>query len=117
MVGYSLDPAKNSKQIDMTIMERLGEGAQFKGLYKLDNDTLEVCYYLDPDHFRCFVEGPMTPELEVQLSILVREYKTDAELLSPHAREGRGAHEGACTMYALSYLGAAQGEFTEIGFL
>jgi hypothetical protein len=45
----------------MTIVERFGEGAEFKGLYKLDNDKLEVFYYLDLDRFRYFAEGPMIP--------------------------------------------------------
>jgi uncharacterized protein (TIGR03067 family) len=46
-LSYSLDPAKSPKQIDMEVTEGFGTGARFKGIYKLEKGTLEVCYYLE----------------------------------------------------------------------
>ena len=44
----------------------------------------------DPQRFSYWADDPLTPELEEQFTRLVREYKTDAELLSPHAPEEPG---------------------------
>jgi hypothetical protein len=70
----------------------------------------------EPDRFSYWAEDPLAAELEEQMSILLREYKTDAELLSPHAPEEAGAHDDACTMCALGCLGAATGKIGELLF-
>lgn len=71
----------------------------------------------DPDRFSYWAEDPLAAELEEQMSILLREYKTDAELLSPHAPEEPGAYDDACVMCALGCMGAAQGKVGDILFL
>jgi RNA polymerase sigma factor (sigma-70 family) len=40
-LSYSLDPAKNPKQIDMEMVEGFGTGARYKGIYKLEKGTLK----------------------------------------------------------------------------
>jgi hypothetical protein len=47
--------------------------------------------------------------MEQQSILLDREYKTDRQLLAPHAPEVPGAHDDAPTMLALDTLGAAVG--------
>ena len=71
----------------------------------------------DADRFSYWAEDPLAPELEEQMSILVREYKGEAELLSPHAPEEPGAFDDAQTMCALGCMGAALGKIGEIVFL
>src|SRR5262249_16790306 len=48
-LSYSIDPTKNPRHIDMEIVEGVGTGGRFKGIYKLDKDTLEVSYHLEGD--------------------------------------------------------------------
>jgi hypothetical protein len=48
------------------------------------------------------------------MSILVREYKTDRQLLSPHAPEEPGVHEDAPTMLALGCMAVATGKIGDI---
>lgn len=45
---------------------------------------------------------------------LVREYKTDRQLLGPHTPKEPGAHEDAPPMLALDTLGAAGGGIRSI---
>jgi hypothetical protein len=71
----------------------------------------------DPGRFSFWVDDPLAPELIEQATRLVREYKTDAELLSPHAPEEPGAYDDACSMVALGCLGAANGVVGEIVIL
>ena len=67
-------------------------------LYRPEGDELRFSYPAD---------DALTSEFEEQMTNLLREYKTDRELLSPHAREEPGAHDDAPTMAALGCLGAA----------
>lgn len=48
------------------------------------------------------------------MTILLREYKGEGQLLSPHAPEEPGAHDDAPCMCALGCLGAAQGKIGEM---
>jgi hypothetical protein len=50
------------------------------------------------------------------MTILLREYKTDRELLSPHAPAEPRAHDDAPTMCALGCLGTATGKVGELLF-
>lgn len=77
------------------------------GLFREEGDPLRVSY--PADH-------PLAGELEEQMTILLREYKTDRQLLSPHAPEEPGAHDDAPTMCALGCLGAAAGKLGELVF-
>jgi hypothetical protein len=63
----------------------------------------------DPQRFSFWAGDPLAAELEDQTVNLVREYKTDRQLLSPHAPEDPGAHDDTPTMLALDTLGAAGG--------
>jgi uncharacterized protein (TIGR03067 family) len=47
--SYSLDASKSPKQIDLEIVEGLGTGGKLKGIYKLTEGKLQVCYFLDPE--------------------------------------------------------------------
>jgi hypothetical protein len=71
----------------------------------------------DPARFSFWAEDPLAAELIDQSTRLIREYKTDAELLSPHAPEEPGCYDDACTMAALGSLGAATGMVGEIVIL
>jgi uncharacterized protein (TIGR03067 family) len=42
------DATKTPKQIDLEIVEGLGTGGKLKGIYKLTDGKLQVCYFLDP---------------------------------------------------------------------
>jgi uncharacterized protein (TIGR03067 family) len=42
-IGYKLDPSKKPGHIDLTINEG-GKDAVLKGVYKLEGDTLKVCF-------------------------------------------------------------------------
>jgi uncharacterized protein (TIGR03067 family) len=53
-MGYSLDPAKRPKQIDLII----GEGRVAKGIYLLDGDTLKLCVEKEPGGERPTQFGP-----------------------------------------------------------
>lgn len=68
----------------------------------------------DPLRYSYPAEHALAAELEEQMTILLREYKTDRELLSPHAPEEPGAHDDAPTMGALGCLGAATGQIGSI---
>jgi len=46
-----------------------------------------------------------------------REYKTDRDLLSPHAPEQPGTHDDACSKCALGCMGGATGGVGERLFL
>jgi hypothetical protein len=73
---------------------------------------LEAAIFRDPGdahRFSFWTGDPLAGELEEQRVNLVREYKTDRQLLSPHAPEEPGAHDDAPTMAALDCLGAAVG--------
>ena len=70
----------------------------------------------DPLRFSYWQGEPLAGEIEEQMTILLREYKTDRQLLSPHAPEEPGAHDDAPTMLALGSLGAATGKIGEILF-
>ena len=71
----------------------------------------------DPNRFSYCADDPLTPELVEQSTRLVREFKTDAELLSPHGPEEPGAYDDACSMVALGCLGAANGQVGEVVIL
>jgi len=71
----------------------------------------------DPLRYSYPAGHPLAGELEEQMTILLRVYKTDRELLSPHAPEEPGAHDDAPTMSALCCLGAATGRVGDILFL
>jgi hypothetical protein len=82
--------------------------------------TLEAAIFREPgDPLRLsyWAGDPLAGDLEEQTTTLVREYKTDRQLLSPHAPEEPGAHDDAPTMLALDSLGAAQGRMGDIVFL
>lgn len=51
-LSYSLDPSKTPKQIDLKIVEGRGTGGVLKGIYKLTDGKLQVCYFLDADKGR-----------------------------------------------------------------
>jgi uncharacterized protein (TIGR03067 family) len=42
-----LDPSKSPKTIDVTVTDGLNKGAVMLGIYKIDGDTLKVCF--DPE--------------------------------------------------------------------
>lgn len=63
----------------------------------------------DPNRFSYWIEDPLAAVFEEQSTRLVRECKTDAELLSPHAPEEPGAYDDACSMVALGCLGLRMG--------
>ncbi len=42
--GYKLDKTKKPKHIDITPMSGRGKGKVIKGIYKLEKDTLTICY-------------------------------------------------------------------------
>jgi uncharacterized protein (TIGR03067 family) len=46
-LSYAIDPAKRPRQIDLEIVEGVGTGGRFQGIYQLDKGTLAVCYYLE----------------------------------------------------------------------
>ncbi len=71
----------------------------------------------DPLRFSYWTGDPLAGEMEEQVTILVREYKTDRQLLSPHAPEEPSAHDNAPSMVALGCLGASRGGVGEIVFL
>ncbi len=58
----------------------------------------------------------LSGEIDKHMAILLREYKTDRQLLSPHAPDERGAHADAPPMLALGSLGAATGKVGAIHF-
>lgn len=70
----------------------------------------------DPLRFSYPSDHPLAAELEEQMTALLREYKTERELLSPHAPETPGAYDDAPVMCALGCLGAAQGVVGDILF-
>ena len=70
----------------------------------------------DPLRFSYWFGDPLAGELEEQTTTLIREYKSDRQLLSPHAPEEPGAHDDAPTMLALDCLGAAIGKVGDIVF-
>jgi uncharacterized protein (TIGR03067 family) len=53
-MGYTLDPAKKPKQIDLVI----AEGRAVKGIYLLDGDTLKLCVEKEPGGGRPARFGP-----------------------------------------------------------
>ncbi len=59
----------------------------------------------------------IAPELEEHSTNLVRENRTDAEMLSPHAPEEAGVLDDARSMVALACLGAATGMTGDIVIL
>lgn len=67
----------------------------------------------DPNRCSYWADDPLTPELVEQSNRLVREYKTDAALLSPPGPEEPGAYDDACSMVALGCVGAANGQVGE----
>lgn len=71
-------------------------------LAEVEGSTCSDCYAM---------KGSFTfPNVEKVLQEnLVREYKTDRQLLSPHAPKEPGAHDDAPTMLALDSLGAGGG--------
>lgn len=71
----------------------------------------------DPQRYSYPAEHALAGEFEEQMTILLREYKTDRELLSPHAPEEPGAHDDAPCMAALGCLGAAVGGMGDILFI
>ena len=71
----------------------------------------------DPLRFSYWLEDPLAGELEEQTTTLVREYKTDRQLLSPHAPEEPGAHDDAPSMVAVGCLGVAAGGCGDIVIL
>src|SRR4051812_48440829 len=82
--------------------------------------TWEAALYRDAgdkQRFSYWLDDPLAGELEEQTTILVREYKIDRQLLSPHAPEQPGAHHDAPSMAALGCLGAATGRIGEIVIL
>lgn len=74
-------------------------------LFRPEGDQLRYSYP---------AEDPLTPEFEEQMTILLREYKTDKALLSPHAPEEPGANDDAPSMAALGCMGAAMGRLGDI---
>ena len=68
-------------------------------------------------HLSYPADHPLAAELEEQMCNLLRAYKTDKKLLSPHAPEKPGFHDDACSMLALCALGAARGFTGQIVFL
>lgn len=82
--------------------------------------TLEAAMYRDegdPLRFSYWLDDPLAAEMEEQTTILLREYKTDRQLLSPHAPEEPGANDDAPSMLALGALGAVQGRMSQIVFI
>ena len=71
----------------------------------------------DPLRFSYWTGDPLAGELEEQSTMLVREYKTDRQLLSPHAPEEPGAHDDAPSMVAVGCLGVASGGVGDIVIL
>jgi hypothetical protein len=55
-------------------------------------------------------------EIEQQMTTLIRDYKTDRQLFSPHAPEEPGAHDDAPTILALCSLRATTGKVGDILF-
>lgn len=45
----TLDATKTPKQIDLEIVEGLGKGGKLRGIYKLTDGKLQVCYCLNPE--------------------------------------------------------------------
>lgn len=69
----------------------------------LFRDTADpLCFSYPGNH-------PLTGEFEEQMTILLREYKGDRELLLPHAPEEPGAHDDAPTVAASGCMGSAKG--------
>lgn len=98
----------------------VGEDSLVKFTLESKNEmytTLEAACFRDegdPQRFSYWMDDPLAGELEEQTTTLVREYKTDRQLLSPHAPEQPGAHDDAPTMLALGALGATSGKIGSI---
>lgn len=59
-------------------------------------------------------DDPHTVDFEAQMTELVREYKGDAEFLSPHHPDKPGAHDDAADCVALMLKAASIGELGDI---
>ena len=46
---YTLDTTKTPKQIDLEVAEGIATGAKLRGIYKLSEDKLQVCYFINPE--------------------------------------------------------------------
>ncbi len=71
----------------------------------------------DPLAFSYSAYHPLAGELEKQTTQLLREYKMDAQYLSPHAPEVPGVHDDAPTAVALALLAASMGRIGDIVLL
>jgi hypothetical protein len=98
----------------------MGEESLVKFTLESKNEmytTLEAAIFRDagdPLRLSYWAGDPLAGELEEQTTTLLREYKTDRQLLSPRAPEVPGAHDDAPTMLALNALGASQGRMGDI---
>lgn len=77
-------------------------------LHRAEDDDLRFSY--PADH-------PLAGEFEDQMTQLIREYKGEAELLSPHHPDVPGAKDDASDSTALMILAASGGGAPEIAFV
>lgn len=98
----------------------MGEESLFKFTAQSKNElytNFEAALFRDPGDPLAFsypARYALASELEEQMTQLLREYKTDAQYLSPHAPEVPGAHDDAPTAVALALLAAAGGRLGDI---
>src|SRR5262249_36119546 len=68
--SFAVDPSKTPKQIDIKLAGGPNKGKTLKGIYKLDRDTLIVCYQHD-------AKGERPTEFESKENITLITYKRD----------------------------------------
>jgi uncharacterized protein (TIGR03067 family) len=51
-MSFTLDPTKNPKTIDFTLIKGPGKGKTYRGIYQFDGDDLKLCFPADPDGAR-----------------------------------------------------------------